>query len=189
VAEFAAWLRKEAGRVTYASTGVGQSTHLSPVWMLQLLGAQAIHVPFRGSAPAQTELLSNHVGFLVDNLTGVMEQVRAGRLRALAVTSAERNPNLPDVPAMRETLPELANYEVNTWFGLFAPARTPTPVVQAINAEMAALLDAPDTERRFAELGGAPLRGSPQEFGAFVQAEIAKWRGVIRKEGLQLEVG
>jgi tripartite-type tricarboxylate transporter receptor subunit TctC len=105
------------------------------------------------------------------------------------VTSAERNPNLPDVPAMRETLPELANYEVNTWFGLFAPARTPAPVVQAINAEMAALLDAPDTERRFAELGGAPLRGSPQEFGAFVQAEIAKWRGVIRKEGLQLEVG
>ena len=189
MAEFVAWLRREPGRVTYASTGVGQSTHLSPVWMLQLLNAQAVHVPFRGSAPAQTELLSNNVGFLVDNLTGVIEQVRAGRLRAIAVTSAERNGQLPDVPAMRETLPELAGYEVNTWFGLFAPGGTPAPIVQAINAEIAALLDSPDTERRFAELGGVPLRGSPEDFAAFVRAEVAKWREVIRKEGLQLDAG
>jgi tripartite-type tricarboxylate transporter receptor subunit TctC len=189
IGEFVAWLRREPGRVTYASTGVGQSTHLSPVWMLQLLNAQAIHVPFRGSAPAQTELLSNHVGFLVDNLTGVIEQVRAGRLRALAVTSAERNAGLPDVPTMRESVPELANYEVNTWFGVFAPGGTPAPIVQAVNAELAAWLDLPETERRFAELGGVPLRGSPDAFAAFVQAEIAKWREVIRKEGLQLDVG
>ena len=189
MAEFVAWLRKEPGRVTYASTGVGQSTHLSPVWMLQLLNAQAIHVPFRGSAPAQTELLANHVGFLVDNLTGVIEQVRAGKLRALAVTSAERNAQLPDVPTMRESVPELASFEVNTWFGLFAPANTPAPVVQAINAEVASLLDAPETERRFAELGGVPLRGSPEAFAAFVRSEIAKWREVIRKEGLQIDVG
>src|SRR3712207_787439 len=101
--EFVSWLRREPGRVTYASTGVGQSTHLSPVWMLQLLNAQAIHVPFRGSAPAQTELLSGNVRFLVDNLTGVIEQVRAGRLRALAVTSAERNAQLPDVRSEEHT--------------------------------------------------------------------------------------
>ena len=189
MAEFVAWLRRDPGRVTYASTGVGQSTHLSPVWMLQLLNAQAVHVPFRGSAPAQTELLAGNVGFLVDNLTGVIEQVRGGRLRALAVTSAERNPQLPDVPTMRESAPELANYEVNTWFGLFAPGGTPGPVVRAISAEIAALLESPDTERRFAELGGVPLRGSPEEFGAFVRAETAKWREVIRKEGLQLDAG
>lgn len=189
MAEFVAWLRREAGRVTYASTGVGQSTHLSPVWMLQLLNAQAVHVPFRGSAPAQTELLAGNVQFLIDNLTGVIEQVRGGRMRALAVTSAERNAQLPDVPTMRESVPELASYEVNTWFGLFAPGGTPAPVVQAINAEIAALLEMPDTERRFAELGGVPLRGSPDAFGAFVKAEIAKWREVIRREGLQLDVG
>mgnify|MGYP002716409404 CR=1 FL=1 len=189
VAEFVAWLRREPGRVTYASTGVGQSTHLSPVWMLQLLDARAVHVPFRGSAPAQTELLSNHVGFLVDNLTGVIEQIRAGKLRALAVTSAERNPELPDVPAMRETVPELAGYEVNTWFGLFAPGGTPSNVVRAVNAEVAAWQDMPETGRRFAELGGVALRGSPEEFGAFVKAETAKWREVIRKEGLQLDAG
>jgi tripartite-type tricarboxylate transporter receptor subunit TctC len=189
MAEFVAWLRKEPGRVTYASTGVGQSTHLSPVWMLQLLNAQAVHVPFRGSAPAQTELLSGNVQFLVDNLTGVIEQVRAGRMRALAVTSAERNAQLPEVPTMREAVPELAHYEVNTWFGLFAPGGTPAPIVQAINADVAALLETPETERRFAELGGVPLRGPPDAFGAFVQAEIAKWREVIRKEGLQLDAG
>ena len=189
MAEFVAWLRREPGRVTYASTGVGQSTHLSPVWMLQLLNAQAIHVPFRGSAPAQTELLSGNVGFLVDNLTGVIEQVRAGRLRAVAVTSAERSPGLPDVPTMREASPELAGYEVNTWFGLFAPGGTPAPIVRAINAEIGALLDSPDTERRFTELGGVPMRGPPEAFAAFVQSEIAKWRGVIRKESLQLDAG
>ena len=189
MAEFVALLRREPGRVTYASTGVGQSTHLSPVWMLQLLNAQAIHVPFRGSAPAQTELLAGNVQFLVDNLTGVIEQIRGGRLRALAVTGAERNAGLPDVPTMREAVPELANYEVNTWFGLFAPGGTPAPVVRAINADIAALLDLPDTERRFTELGGAPMRGPPEDFAAFVQAEIAKWRGVIRKEGLQLDAG
>jgi tripartite-type tricarboxylate transporter receptor subunit TctC len=90
---------------------------------------------------------------------------------------------------MREAVPELANYEVNTWFGLFAPGGTPAPVVQAINADVAALLDSPETERRFSELGGVPLRGTPEAFAAFVQAEIAKWREVIRKEGLQLDAG
>ena len=123
------------------------------------------------------------------NLTGVIEQIRAGKLRALAVTSAERNPELPDVPAMRETVPELAGYEVNTWFGLFAPGGTPPNIVRAINAEVAAWQDMPETGRRFAELGGVALRGSPEEFGAFVKAETAKWREVIRKEGLQLDAG
>lgn len=187
MAEFAAWLRANPGRITFASTGVGQSTHLSPVWMLQLLKVEAIHVPYRGSAPAQTAILGQEVGFLVDNLTGVMEQVRGGRLRAIAVTSAERNPQLPDVPAMRETLPELASYEVNTWFGIFGPGGMPAEITASLNAEVNAWLDLPETRRRFAELGGEPLRLSPAEFTRFVQAETAKWRAVIRREGLQLD--
>lgn len=187
MAEFAAWLRANPGRVSYASTGVGQSPHLTPVWMLQLLDVEAIHVPFRGSAPAQIELLAGNVGFLVDNLTGVIEHIRGGRVRALAVTSAERSEQLPDVPAMRETLPELANLEVNTWFGLFAPAGTPAEIVQAVNAETNALLDMPATRQRFAALGGVPLRFSPEAFAGFVRAEAEKWGAVIRKEGLQLD--
>ncbi len=187
MAELAAWLRREQGKVTYASTGAGQSTHLSPVWLLQLLGAEAVHVPYRGSAPAQTAVLASEVGFMIDNLTGVIEQIRGGRMRALAVTSAERSAVLPDVPAMRETLPELASYEVNTWFGIFGPAGLPAEVTNGLNADINAWLEQPDTIRRFADLGGVPLKLAPAAFTAFVQAEIAKWRAVIQKEGLQID--
>lgn len=187
MAEFAAWLRASPGRISYASTGVGQSTHLTPVWLLQLLNVEAIHVPFRGSAPAQIELLAGNVGFMIDNLTGVIEHIRSGRLRALAVTGAERNAELPDVPAARETLPELARFEVNTWFGLFGPAGLPPEIVGALNAEINALLDLPETRQRFAQLGGLPLRLSPEDFAAWVRAETQKWGAVIRKEGLQLD--
>ncbi len=189
VAELAALLRAQPGRIPYASTGVGQSTHLSPVLMLQMLDAQAIHVPHRGSAPAQVDLLAGNVAFMIDNLTGIMGHIQSGRVRALAVTSRERNAMLPDVPAMRETMPELANYEVNTWFGLFGPAGLPPAAVTSLNAEVAALVALPETQRRFAELGGFAMQGSAEEFAAFVRSETAKWAEVIRKEGLQLDAG
>ena len=160
---------------------------MSPVWMLQLLNVEAIHIAHRGSAPAQTDLLAGNVGFLIDNLTGVMEQIRAGRLRPLAVTSLERNGQLPDVPTMRESLPELAGYEVNTWFGLFGPAALPPEIVNALNAAIGDFLALPATKARFEELGGAPFQVTPTQFDAFVAAEIEKWRGIIRKEGLELD--
>lgn len=189
VAELAALLRARPGEIPYASTGVGQSTHLSPVWMLQLMNAQAIHVPFRGSAPAQVEILAGNVTFLIDNLTGIISHIQSGGVRALAVTSAERHPLLPDVPAMRETMPELASYDVNTWFGLFGPAAMPPEAVTTLNAEVMALLALPETERRFHELGGVPMIGTPEQFAAFVRSETTKWAEVIRKEGLQLDAG
>jgi tripartite-type tricarboxylate transporter receptor subunit TctC len=189
MAEFVAWLRADPGKVSYASTGVGQSTHLTPVWLLQLLNAEAIHVPFRGSAPAQIELLAGNVGFLVDNLTGVIEHIRSGKLRALAVTSADRNSEVPEVPAARETLPELAQFEVNTWFGLFGPAGLPAEIIRTVNAEINALLDLPETKQRFAMLGGVPMRFTVEEFASWVQVETEKWRGVIQREGLQLDAG
>jgi tripartite-type tricarboxylate transporter receptor subunit TctC len=189
VAELAAMLRAQPGRIPYASTGVGQSTHLSPVLMLQMLNAEAIHVPHRGSAPAQIDLLGGNVAFMIDNLTGIMGHIQSGRVRALAVTSRERNAMLPDVPAMRETMPELANYEVNTWFGLFGPAGLPAEAVASLNAEVAAMIALPETERRFAELGGFPMRGSATDFAAFVRSETTKWAEVIRKEGLLLDAG
>ena len=189
VAELAALLRARPGEIPYASTGVGQSTHLSPVWMLQLMNAQAIHVPFRGSAPAQVEILAGNVTFLIDNLTGIISHIQSGGVRALAVTSAERHPLLPDVPAMRETMPELASYDVNTWFGLFGPAAMPPEAVTTLNAEVMALLALPETERRFHELGGVPMIGTPEQFAAFVRNETTKWAEVIRKEGLQLDAG
>lgn len=189
VAELAALLRARPGQIPYASTGVGQSTHLSPVLMLQMLNAQAIHVPHRGSAPAQIDLLGGNVAFMIDNLTGIAGHIRSGAVRALAVTSKDRNSLLPDVPAMRETMPELAGYEVNTWFGLFGPAGLPAEAVNSLNAEVAALIALPETQRRFTELGGFPMRGSPEAFAAFVRSEITKWADVIRREGLAMDAG
>lgn len=189
VAELVALTRARPGQISYASTGVGQSTHLSPVLMLQMLNAEAIHVPFRGSGPAQVDLIAGNVDFLIDNLTGVIEHIRSGRVRALAVTSAERSPQLPEVPAMRETMPELAGYEVNTWFGIFGPAGMPAPVVTAINAEVNGWLDLPETRQRFTELGGGPLKMSPDEFAGFVAAETRKWAEVVRRGNFQMDAG
>jgi tripartite-type tricarboxylate transporter receptor subunit TctC len=187
VAELAAMLRAKPGEIPYVSTGVGQSTHLSPVLFLQMLNAQAIHVPTRGSAPAQIELLAGNVTFLIDNLTGIMGHIQGGRVRALAVTSKERHPLLPNVPAMRETMPELANYEVNTWFGVFGQAAMPAEMINSINADIMAMLAMPETVKRFEELGGMPMIGSARQFGAFVASEITKWADVIKREGLQID--
>jgi tripartite-type tricarboxylate transporter receptor subunit TctC len=189
VPELVAHLRANPGKLACGNHGVGQSPHLSAVWFAQLTGTEFVHVPFRGAGPATVELLAGNVQFMFDNLTTGIEQIRAGRVKALAVTSADRSPQLADLPALRETMPELANYDVSTWFGVFYPAGVPEGAVRALNAEIKGLLDMPETRRRFAEMGGVPDHGAPEQFAAFVRAEIEKWRTVIRKEGLQLEAG
>jgi tripartite-type tricarboxylate transporter receptor subunit TctC len=151
-----------------------------------LLHAEAIHVPFRGSAPAQIELLAGNVGFMIDNLTGVIEHIRGGKLRALAVTGAERNAGLPDVPAARETLPELARFEVNTWFGLFGPAGLPEAIRDRLSA---CLRDAPldpEISQRLIDTGLEPAPLPAAEFRRFIEAEIAKWTEVGRAAGIVL---
>jgi tripartite-type tricarboxylate transporter receptor subunit TctC len=189
VAEFIALLRRRPRELNYASSGIGQSPHLAGVWFLQLAQAEATHVPFRGSAPALVELLAGNVQFMFENLIAASQHVQAGRLRALAVTSAERSPLLPDVPALRETAPEMAGYDVSTWVGLFAHAAAPPEAIAAINAEVRAALSTPETAARFAQTGSIPHMTTPEEFTAFVGREVAKWRDVIRREGLVMELG
>lgn len=188
VAEFIALLRRRPRELNYASSGIGQSPHLAGVWFLQLAQAEATHVPFRGSAPALVELLAGNVQFMFENLIAASQHVQAGRLRALAVTSAERSPLLPDVPALRETAPELAGYDVSTWVGLFAHASAPTEAIAAINAEVRAVLSTPDTALRFAQTGSIPHVTTPEQFTEFVGREVTKWRDVIRREGLVMEL-
>ncbi len=188
VPEFVAWLKANPGRAAYGSSGVGQSPHLSGVWFCQLTGTDATHVPFRGAGPLMMDLVAGNIQFSFDNLTTSVQQIRAGQVRALAVTSADRNASLPELPALRETLPELAPYEVNTWFGMFAHGQTPAPVVAVLNREINALLATAETQARFAQMGGVPMPGSPDDFARFVTAETEKWRGVIRREGLQMDV-
>jgi tripartite-type tricarboxylate transporter receptor subunit TctC len=189
VPEFVRYLKQDPGKLSYGTPGIGQSPHLSGVWFHQLTETQGVPVHYRGAAPAMVALVGGEIQYMFDNLTSAIEQVRAGRVKALAVTSADRNPQLPELPALRETMPGLADYDVSTWFGVFYPAGIPEPAVRALNAELKVLLDRTETRQRFAEMGGVPAHGTPEQFAAFVQAEIGKWRGVIRTEGLQLEIG
>ena len=188
VPEFVAHLKANPGRLAYGSSGVGQSPHLSGVWFTQLTGTEATHVPFRGAGPLMMDLVAGNIQFSFDNLTTSVQQIRGGQVRALAVTSADRNSQLPDLPPLRETMPELAAYEVNTWFGMFAHAGTPPAAIAVLNREINTLLNLPETRARFEAMGGVPMPGTPADFAAFVQAEIVKWRGVIQREGLQMDV-
>lgn len=189
LAELVAHLKRNPGKLSYGSPGVGQSPHLTGVWFNQATGTEAIHVPFRGAGPAAIELVAGNIDYMWDNLTSGIQQIRAGRVRALAVSSAERNPQLPDVPAARETLAELAAFDVNTWFGIFVPAATPRPVALALNAAMKAWHATPEVTARWRDMGGVSLYGSLEEYAAFVANEIEKWGRVIRREGLQMEIG
>jgi tripartite-type tricarboxylate transporter receptor subunit TctC len=188
VPEFVAWLKAENGKVSYASSGTGQSPHLSGAWFLQLTGTKAEHIPYRGAAPALQDLTAGVTQFFFDNLTTGIEFVRAGKLRALGITSAERNPLTPDLVPICETLPELRPFDVSTWFGVFLPAGTPRPVVDSFNAEMKIWLDDPKTKQRFSAMAGFAAYGTPEQFDKFVTAQIALWKGVIDKEGLKLDV-
>jgi tripartite-type tricarboxylate transporter receptor subunit TctC len=187
VPEFVAYIRKNPDRLSYGTSGLGQSVHISGVLFHQLIGVPGTAVHFRGSAPAQVSLIGNDVQYMFDNLPTMVEHIRSGKVRALAVTSADRNSQLPELPTLRETMPELASYDVNTWFGAFLPAAAPAPVVQALNGEMKLLLEGPETRTRFAALGGVPDWRPAAEYGAFVRSEVEKWGTVLKKEGLQID--
>lgn len=187
--DFVDYIRVNPGKLSYGTPGLGQSPHLSAVWFNQLTNTRATAVHYRGAGPSMMGLVAGEVQFSFDNLTSAMAQVRDGRVRALGVSSAERNPQLPDLPAMREVVPELANYEVNTWFGAFYPAGTPEPVVRSLNTQIRTLLEMPETKQRFAEMGGVPAYGTPAQYADFVRAETEKWGEVLRREGLHLEAG
>ena len=188
VPEFVAWLRAQNGKASYASSGTGQSPHLSGAWFLQLTGSKAEHIPYRGAAPALQDLTAGVTQFFFDNLATGIEFVRAGKLRALGITSAERNPLTPELVPICETLPELKPFDVSTWFGMFLPAGTPRPIVDSLNAQMKTWLNDARTQERFKSMAGFPAYGTPEQFDAFVNAQIALWKGVIDKEGLRLDV-
>ena len=189
VPEFVAWLKAQNGKVSYASSGTGQSPHLSGAWFLQLTGTKAEHIPYRGAAPALQDLTAGVTQFFFDNLTTVIEFVRAGKLRALGITSAQRNPLTPELVPICETMPELKPFDVSTWFGVFLPAATPKPIVDAVQRPDEGLARTTPRPRS----GSRPWRASPptarrREFDTFVKAQIALWKGVIDKEGLKLDV-
>ena len=188
IPELMAYLKANPDSVSYASSGTGQSPHLTAAWFLQLTGLKMTHVPFRGAGPAITAALGGQVQILFDNLFPTLPQVRGGKLVALATTMPERTALTPDVPTMRESAPELAKFDVSSWFGVFLPRGVPRPVLDALNGEIKAVLDKPDMKARIADLGAIPDYTTPEQYAAFVQAEIAKFGEIIAKEKLQMDV-
>jgi len=182
---FVEHLRARPGALSYGSAGNGNVTHLAAFLLLRSQGLEAVHVGYRGSAPALMDAVSGQVQFLTDTVNSALPLIREGRLRALAVTSARRIAPLPDVPTIAETL--IPGFEVGAWQGMMVPARTPAPVITALNtAAMAALAD-PEVRARLAEQGTEPLGSTPEEYGRILRDEIARWGRVIAESGVRLE--
>ena len=184
VAEFIDYVRKNPGKINMASSGNGTSVHLSGEMFMAMTGCQMQHVPYRGAAPAITDLLGGQVQVIFDNMPSIIQHIRSGALRALGVTTAERSPQLPDVQTIAETVP---GYEASALFGMGAPAKTPREIVGRLNAEINAVLAEPEMKQRLVELGGEPLIQSPEAFGGMIKAETEKWRKVVEFAGLKVE--
>jgi len=188
ISELIAYIKANPDKLSYGSSGIGQSPHLTGAWFLQLTGLKMVHVPFRGAGPALQAALGGDIQVLFDNLYPTLPQVQDGKLNALAVTTTERSPSAPQIPTMRESAPELAKFDVSSWFGVFLPKTAPPPVVDALNKEVKALLERPDVQKNIAAMGATADYGTPAQFTSFVEAETDKFKTIIEKEGLQMDV-
>ena len=184
VAEFIAYARANPRRINFASGGVGTSPHLSGELFMAMTGVELVHVPYRGTAPALTDLLAGEVQVLFDNLPGSIGHIKTGKVRALGVTAAKRVPALPDVPAIAETVP---GYEASVWYGMAAPKDTPADIIATLNHAVNAVLDNPKLKARMAELGGEPMPMTPVQFGNLVAEETEKWGKVVKFAGARAD--
>jgi tripartite-type tricarboxylate transporter receptor subunit TctC len=184
VPEFIAYAKANPGKINMASTGNGATPHVTGELFKMMAGVDMVHVPYRGAAPAITDLLSGQVQVLFISPLVSIEHIKTGRLRALAVTTAMRSDALPDVPTMGEFVP---GHEASIWFGVGAPKATPAEIVDKLNKEINAGLADPKIKARLADLRGTPLVGSPADFGKFIAEETEKWRKVIRAANIKAE--
>jgi len=181
VKELIALAKTRAGGLTFASGGAGSSTHLAAELFRSLTGANLVHVPYKGSAPAMTDVMAGHVDFMFEG--GGINYIRDGKVRGLAVTGAKRSVNAPGLPTMQEA--GVPGYEAAIWFGIVAPAATPRAIVARLSADIGTVLDQPQFRERLPALDIAP--GSPQAFGNYIRAEIPKWRKVIETAKIAIE--
>src|SRR5437016_5482517 len=178
VAEFIAYVKANPGKVNLASSGNGTSVHLSGEMFMAMSGAKMQHVPYRGAALALTDLIGGQVQVIFDNMPSVIQHIRSGALRGLAVTSTERSAQLPDTPTVADTVP---GYEASALFGMGAPKNTPKEIIEKLNKEINEVLAEPTIKARLVDLGGEPLIGTPEAFGAMIVAETDKWKKVIEE--------
>jgi tripartite-type tricarboxylate transporter receptor subunit TctC len=184
VAEFIAYAKANPGKINMASSGNGTSVHLSGELFMAMTGIKMTHVPYRGAAPALTDMIAGQVQVLFDNLPSSIEHIKGGKLRALAVTTEQRSDALPGVPTVAETVP---GYEASAWFGMGAPKDTPPEIIAVLNRAINAALADPNIKARLADFGGVPMGGTPAEFGKIIVDETEKWRKVVEFAGASVE--
>jgi tripartite-type tricarboxylate transporter receptor subunit TctC len=184
VREFIDFAKANPGKVNMASSGIGTSVHLSGALFMMMTGVNMVHVPYRGAAPALTDLLGGQVQVMFDNLPSSIAHIQAGRLRALAVTTATRSKVLPEVPTVAETVP---GYEASAFFGMAVPAGTPRDIIEKLNRAVNEALADPTVQARFAEMGGTLIPGTPEDFGKIVSDETDKWAKVVKATGASAE--
>ena len=184
VPEFIAYARANPGKINMASAGNGTPSHMAGELFKLSTGLDLVHVPYRGAAPALTDVLAGQVQLLFDNLPTSLEHIRAGKVRAVAVTTAERSPAVPDLPTVAEFVP---GYEVSSWFGIGAPRGTPAAVIDKLNATINDGLADTKLQARIAEMASVPMRLSPAQFATLIVAETAKWARVVKMSGARAD--
>jgi len=185
VQELIAYAKANPGKVNFGSSGSGSSIHLSGELFKSMAKVDMQHVPYKGSAPAVTDLLGNQIGIMFDNMPSAIQHVRSGKLRPIAVTTAKRSPELPDVPTIAEA--GVPGYEATSWFGMFAPAGTPAPIVTQLNKALVKVLAQPDIKKKINEQGAETAGETPEQFAAFIQKEAVKWGKVVKESGASVD--
>jgi len=183
VAEFIAYAKANKGKVSFASSGHGTSVHLAGELFNRMAGTGMIHVPYRGAGPALIDLVPGRVDVMFNNIGAVMPLIQAGKLRALAVTTAKRTPALPDLPPIAES--GLPGFDVSSWYAIFAPARTPPPIVKKASGDILAALNHPETRARLDQLGVVVIGSTPEGLAAYLRSEMDKWGPIIREAGIR----
>jgi len=185
VAEFIAYARANPGRISYASSSSGGATHLAGELFKQMTGTDMVHVPYRGSGPAVQDLIAGNVQAMFDSVPSSAASARDGRLRALAVTTKNRIAPFPDLPTIAEA--GVPGYEISTWYGIWAPVRTPSAIINRLQQAVAAAARNPETRARFDALGAEPVADSPEDYARFVRAEYDRWGKLVRDARIKLD--
>ena len=185
VKEFIAVAKSKPGQLNYGSAGSGSGGHLFTVLFASMAGVDLMHIPYKGAAPATTATLSGETIFMFDNIVTTLPLARAGKLRALAVTTIKRSQAARDIPTIDEA--GVRGYDANAWFGVFAPAGTPPAVINRLHAEISRIVQVPQVRERFLALGAEPVGSTPEQFAAFYRNEVAKWAKVVKQSGAQVD--
>ena len=185
IPEFVAYAKARPGQLAYASGGNGSSAHMSMELLKSMAGIELIHVPYKGSSPALTDVMAGQVAVMSVNMPPAVPLVKAGKLRALAVTTRTRSPLMPEVPTVAES--GLPGYETVAWFGVLAPAGTPKEIVNRLSVEIAKIARSPEMRERLVSLGAEPVGGTPDEFAAVIARDIAKWTALAKSVGIKVD--